>query len=184
LVQQISAAGGTVILAAGDPLTAHPAFSLSGLEPTLTFARRPTEPGLHLMADPSSSWSETMTGLGAAGVETIIAVCTRQGQPGHPFIPVLQVASAAPPAQPFHADMDILLAGDAQQQLEQLLAQLSAVLSRTVQPKLSRMHNVTFQITRGQLGVSLYRLTGVSLTAGTKIAQYVVKRHIAQRPVL
>jgi hypothetical protein len=51
--------------------------------------------------------------------------------------------------------MDLLLAGDPQQRLEQLLAQLSAVLSRTMEPKLSQLNNVTFQITRGQLGVSL-----------------------------
>ena len=155
LVQQIAAAGGTVILAANDPLAAHPAFSLNGADPSLAFAQRPAQPGLHLMANPGTSWSETMTGLGAAGVEAIVALCTTRGQQGHPFIPVLQAASAGHPARPFHADMDLLLAGDPQQRLEQLLAQISAVLSRTIEPKLTQQNNVTFQITRGQLGVSL-----------------------------
>jgi altronate dehydratase len=155
LVQQIAAGGGAVILADNDPLAAHPAFSLNGEDPTLAFAQQPAQPGLHLMANASSSWSETMTGLGAAGVEAIIAVCTTRGQQGHPFIPILQVASAGLPAHPFHADMDLLLAGDPKQRLEQLLAQLSAVLSRTMAPKLTQQNNVTFQITRGQLGVSL-----------------------------
>jgi hypothetical protein len=96
-----------------------------------------------------------MTGLGAAGIEVIIAACTTRGQQTHPFIPVLQVASADSPAQPFHADMDLLFEGDIQQDLYHLLARLSAVLSHTVEPKLSRMHNTSFQITRGRLGVSL-----------------------------
>jgi hypothetical protein len=107
------------------------------------------------MTNPASSWSETMTGLGASGVELIIAVCTKRAQHAHPFIPVLQIASASPPTQPFHADMDLLLTGDFQQDLDHLLAQTSAVLSRTLEPKLNQMHNTSFQITRGQLGISL-----------------------------
>ena len=142
-------------MATNDPLPAHGAFSLACREPTLTFAQRPTQPGLHLMANPSSSWSETTTGLGAAGVEVIVAACATRGQQGHPFIPVLQVASEGSLPQPFHADMDLLLTGGPGQRLEQLLAQLSAVLSRISEPNLSRQHNVSFQITRGQLGVSL-----------------------------
>ena len=155
LTRQIAAAGGTVILAENDPLATHPAFSLNGVNPTLAFAQRPTQPGLHLMANPASAWTETMTGLGAAGVEVIIAACTTRGQQGHPFIPVLQVAPAAHPIPPFHADIDLLLSGDLQQDMSHLLAQLSAVLSRQMEPKLSQTHNISFQITRGQLGVSL-----------------------------
>ena len=155
LVQHIVAAGGTVILAAGDHLAAQIVDSPDSIDPTLDYAQHPSQPGLHLMADPSTSWSETMTGLGAAGIEVIIAACTTRGQQTHPFIPVLQVASAESPAQPFHADMDLLFEGDIRQDLDHLLTRLSAVLSRTLEPKLSRMHNISFQITRGKLGVSL-----------------------------
>ena len=155
LIQQTASAGGTVILAANDPLVAHLTMVPITVEPTLAFAQRPLQPGLHLMTNPASSWSETMTGLGASGVELIIAVCTKRAQHAHPFIPVLQIASASPPTQPFHADMDLLLTGDFQQDLDHLLAQTSAVLSRTLEPKLNQMHNTSFQITRGQLGISL-----------------------------
>ena len=160
LTQQIAHAGGTVILPANDPLAANAAFnetlSLPGsAQPTIAYGAEPLEAGFHLMANPTSSWSETLAGMGAAGVDAVVAVCKTHAQQGHPFIPVLQVASHAAGPAPFHDDMDLLLAGNPQEQLDQVLAQLSAVLSRTTIPKSSRLHNVSFQITRGSLGVSL-----------------------------
>ncbi len=160
LAQQIAHAGGTVILPANDPLAANAGFEGTlplpdSAQPTIAYGAEPLEAGFHLMANPSSSWSETLTGLGASGVGAIVAVCTTRAQQGHPFIPVLQVASRASGPAPFHGDMDLLLAGNSQQRLDHILAGLSAVLSRTTIPKSNRQHNISFQITRGALGVSL-----------------------------
>jgi hypothetical protein len=160
LSQQIASAGGTVILPANDPLTMNQTFAETvPLEkstlPTIAYGTSPEEPGFHIMDNPTRQWSEVMTGLGASGVELIVAMCTTRAQQGHPFIPMLKATAYDPGSRPFHADMDILLAGNSQQRIEQLFAQLSAVLSRTMAPKLSRRRDIGFQITRGRLGVSL-----------------------------
>ena len=160
LVQQIAAAGGTVVLPSGDALVMSDSFeqlmpTRSSHSPTLPFAGRAAQPGLHLMANPTGQWSETMSGLGATGVDVILALIGAQPQQGHPFIPVLQATPATGRPLPLRADMDILFSGDPQQQLRQIMAHLSAVLSRKRTPKLRQKNNISFQITRGQLGVSL-----------------------------
>ncbi len=160
LTQQIAAGGGTAILPANDLLAANKPFMKTlSLDvdsvPTLAYARPVTRPGFHLMATPSSQWSETMTGLGAVGIEIILVLNSRRVQQRHPFIPVLQVAAETAGSQGFHVDIDEFLTGAAQERLSQLLAGMSAVLSRKMTPKLGRENNTGFQITRGQLGVSL-----------------------------
>ena len=160
LTQHIVTAGGTVVLPANDSLAANAGFAKTlslarDVQPTIAYGGETQKAGFHLMAVPTSSWSETMTGLGAAGVEVIVAVCTTRAQQNHPFIPVIPMASQDSGSTPFRADMDLLLAGDPQQRLDQILGQISAVLSRTMTPKSSRVHNIGFQITRGRLGVSL-----------------------------
>ncbi len=160
LIQQIAGAGGTVIVPANDPLAANTAFAKElridpNPKPTLAFVSQVEHPSVHLMETPSTQWSETISGLGATGVEVILAVVTSRSQSGHPFIPVLQVVGETAVFQPFHADADLILSGSGQQRLAQLRLQLSAVLSNTMAPKLSQKGFVGFQITRGQLGVSL-----------------------------
>lgn len=160
LVQQIAGAGGTVVVPANDPLTANAAFAKElhvdiNHKPTLAFANKVEHPGVHLMETFSLQWSETITGLGATGVEVILALATSRNQSGHPFIPVLQVVGETAVSRPFHADADLILLGPAQQRLTQLRSQLSAVLSNTMAPKLNENGYIGFQITRGRLGVSL-----------------------------
>ncbi len=160
LAQQVAAGGGILVLPANDPLATNAAFKqMLPLEkntpPTLSFAQQARQPGCHLMANPTSSWSETMSGLGAAGVELILAIISARPRQGHPLIPVLQAASDAAVSRPFRADIDALLTGEPQQRLALLLAQISGVLSQTMTPKLSSTNNASFQITRGLLGVSL-----------------------------
>jgi altronate dehydratase len=160
LTRHIAHAGGTVILPANDSLASNAGFSetvplAADTQPTIAYGGKAYQAGFHLMANPTSSWAETMTGLGAAGAGVIIALCSTRAQQGHPFIPMLQVASQDSGYAPFRADMDLLLAGDSQQRLDQILAQLAPVLSRITTPKSSGEHNTSFQITRGVLGVSL-----------------------------
>jgi altronate dehydratase len=160
VTQQVATIGGTVVLPANDALAMNRTFRMTlpidaNNSPTIAYAERAVQPGFHLMANPSSQWSETMTGLGAVGVELILALATTRAQQSHPFIHVLQVTAETVGWLQFHADVDVILAGSSRERLEQLLAGITAVLSRTKTPKLDQKHNIGFQITRGPLGVSL-----------------------------
>ncbi len=160
LVQQIVAGGGCVVLAANDLLAVNLAFTRplavdTGRAATLAYARRVSQPGFQLMSNPSGQWTETMAGLGATGVEMVLAMITTRAQQSHPFIPVLQVAVDSADRQLLSDDIDIFLMGSAQARLDTLMAGISAVLSRAIVPKLGKKGNYGFQITRGKLGVSL-----------------------------
>ncbi len=160
LTQQIVAGGGTVVLAANDALAANMAFTNTlaidaASAATLAYARRFIQPGFQLMENPSFLWAETMAGLGATGVEMMLAVITSRAQQSHPFIPVLQAVEDSADRQLLGDDSDLVLMGSSRARLDTLLAGISAVLSRTIVPKLSKKGNYGFQITRGRLGVSL-----------------------------
>jgi altronate dehydratase len=123
--------------------------------PTLAYGQRFQESGFHMMQTPSDQWLEMLTGVGATGVEVMLAVVAERPLPGHPLIPVLQAAMAAPAHSQHLSDLDALLTGDNQADLEQLLNLIGNTLSRTYIPRTNRQQNVDFQITRGVLGVSL-----------------------------
>lgn len=164
LVQWIVTAGGTVVLPAHDSLLRQPTFRrLLGLppdvQPTLAFAQQPVLAGCHVMQTPSAHWTETLTGVGATGVEVILAlVGSRPGAasgaplPGHPLIPFLQVAVGVPQQT---ADLDATLVGPDELWANQLLNLLRRILSQTMVPAANHQGNVDFQITRGMSGVSL-----------------------------
>jgi altronate dehydratase len=170
LVGWIASAGGTVVVPEGEGLLGQAAF-LNSLklpamaEPTLPYANRAVGGGLHVMERPSVHWSETLTGLGATGVEVMLAVVEKRPLPGHPFIPVLRVgegsAEAGDTAEAGDAaegaaallDLDMVLEGEGDGR--KLLGLLLETLSGGYRPILSRQENVDFQITRGLLGVSL-----------------------------
>ena len=105
------------------------------------------------MQTPSPHWTETLTGLGATGVEVVLAWVGpgRPMLPGHPLIPVLQVGEATSET----ADLDLTLTGDSNHWSHHLLNHLLNTLSRRYLPAANRQANVDFQITRGLLGVSL-----------------------------
>jgi hypothetical protein len=154
LTHWLASAGGLVVIPSHDQLLSQPAFldplALS-LQPaaTLAFAQRPLQPGLHVMQTPSPHWTETLTGLGATGLEIVLAWAGNRPLPGHPLIPVLQVSDD--PA----ADLDLTLTGPSNSWSHQLLDLLVQTLSRQYIPAANRQANVDFQITRGVLGVSL-----------------------------
>ena len=160
LARVVGAAGGTVVLPGHDPLLRQTAFleSMSFTEPplpTLAYGQRFQESGFHMMQTPSDQWLEMLTGVGATGVEVMLAVVAERPLPGHPLIPVLQAAVAAPAHSQHLSDLDALFTGDNQADLEQLLNLIGNTLSRTYIPRTNRQQNVDFQITRGVLGVSL-----------------------------
>lgn len=160
LVQQVVGAGGTIVIPSGDMLFSDNIFlktlGLDGRQrASLAYAHPPMEKGLHVMANPSSAWVETQTGLGATGVDMILAAVSTRAQQSHPFIPILQVAATAAADVSLQVDVDLLLEGIPQRRLAQLLDAVSAALSRTLTPKQYQLRNIAFQITRGELGVSL-----------------------------
>jgi altronate dehydratase len=161
LTRMIAAAGGSVIIADNDPLLRHPSFIREVLNgrsasATLGYAQIMTDAGLHVMSMPSQDWSETLTGLGASGVDLILAHVSDHPMPAHPLIPVVQVSANPNIEQVFTADLDGLLTEFSPAQwTEKLLNLIVDTLARRYTPRLIAAGNTQFQITRGLLGVSL-----------------------------
>jgi len=125
------------------------------VENTLAYGQTAKKPGLHVMEAPTRHWVETATGLGATGVEVMLAHVAGQPLQAHRMVPLLQ-ASSHPDTIRRHADdLDALLKGDPALWTEQLLDSVAAVASREYTPKLFEAGNTDFQFTRGLLGVSM-----------------------------
>jgi len=167
IVAAIVGTGGTVVI----PDNAFPlespefrtALGLRGVpEPSLDFGQMP-EPtpgraGLHIMAAPTRHSVETLAGLGGTGVQLILAHISDHPVQGHPLIPTLQVGTHAQAARAFHKDLDYVIHAeeqDPEQIFRELLQLLCDTASNTRQPRLWAAGYTDFQVTRGQLGVSL-----------------------------
>ncbi|MFT4513903.1 MAG: altronate dehydratase [Planctomycetota bacterium] len=157
----ILAAGGTVVLPDNDGLLACDGFRSALLahpdawQPSLAYGQAAKTAGLHIMRTPTEDASETVTGLGGTGVELMIAGVGCSVLQGHPMIPMLQVSADLDMARRYEHDLDVILAADADQAVQALLHCITETLSRRYQPKLTSSGNVRFQLTRGDLGVSL-----------------------------
>jgi altronate dehydratase len=103
---------------------------------------------------PFYQWGETLTGIGAAGVDLIVLLTSEQPLPAHPMIPVLQVATDNAVVAIGQSDYDLNLGDDVATTASQLLDKIVAVLSRHYVPRQNAQANVDFQITRGFKGVS------------------------------
>jgi hypothetical protein len=96
-----------------------------------------------------------VTGLGATGVEVMLAHVAGRPLQAHRMIPLLQ-ASADPETIRRHGgDLDLALRGDARSWSDDLLEAVLDVASRRYTPKLYAQGNIGFQLTRGLLGVSM-----------------------------
>ena len=164
LAAAIVAGGGAVVLPENTPLLSTDPFLDQCVGrgphlPSLAYGQALTDAadqsGFHVMETPTQHWTETLTGLGGAGVEAILAYVGSHPIEGHPLVPVLQVTAAAPVAQRFADDMDALLDNDPAAWPQQLADLLAQTLGRRRQPKAMRAGNIDFQFTRGLLGVSL-----------------------------
>ena len=133
--------GGTVVIPENSPLTAEP-------RPTIGYGEPFTTPGLHVMETPTKHFIETLTGLGATGVDAIVALVGERARQGHPLVPMLQVGATS-------AIRDVDLSAELPDLAEQILALLPRVLSGDYIPAAIRLGNTDFQMTRGLLGVSL-----------------------------
>lgn len=157
-VQVLVSGGATVVVPAHADVLATDAFTtlLGGqTNPSFIYASQPQTPGLHIMETQSRHWVETLSGLGATGVELILAYIGAYPMPSHPMVPVLQLTADEGVQTRYGADLDLVLDGDSAGWPDQILQLLVETASRRHKPKLYAQGNIDFQITRGLMGISL-----------------------------
>lgn len=160
LTQLIVTAGGTVVVPETAPLLAAPAYlgtlGLPHAVPaSLAYGQKVTQPGFHVMETPTQHWLETLTGLGATGVEVMTAYVATLPLQAHPMIPLLQVTAELDDRSPGGTDLDLVLTGDSDQWALAIVQRLLDVAGRKYIPALLAQGHADFQVTRGLLGVSL-----------------------------
>jgi altronate dehydratase len=156
LVRWVGAAGGTVILHAGEALPQL----LEGAGPGLPSARLPWAqrvpgPGVYVAQMLTDHWVEQFTGMAASGVDAVLGYAAEHPLQGHPLVPLIQVSGTPAVVERHAADLDLALVGDPALWCDQLLAALAAVLSRERVGRAASQGNTEVQVTRGPLGVSL-----------------------------
>jgi altronate dehydratase len=123
-------------------------WSLDSWHPTISYGEPIATPGLHVMEAPTKHFVETLTGLGATGIDVIIAFVGDRSRQGHPLVPMIQIGASSVTA-------DVDLSAEKTDLAEQLLSLLPRVVSGDYIPKATQLGNTDFQMTRGLLGVSL-----------------------------
>jgi altronate dehydratase len=159
IARTVARAGGTVIVPRSATLLDSGAFIAGTLadrppEPSLSFGQIPPERGFYIMETPTSHWVEVLSGLGATGVDVILAVSGDRPMQAHPFIRVVQLAAGEARGGAAGSDFDLVLAGDEQTSGAAALQRVLDAASRRYEPHAAQQGNVDFQITRGLLGVS------------------------------
>ncbi|MDQ4128259.1 MAG: UxaA family hydrolase [Actinomycetota bacterium] len=152
--------GGTVVLPERSAVLSSSAYLEAVLgdhpvESTLAYGQAAAKPGLHVMEVPTDHWVETATGLGATGVEVMLAHVAGHPLQAHRMIPLVQVSSDPQTLHEHAEDLDVILEGEPSTWTEQVLETVAAVASREYTPKLFEAGNTDFQFTRGLLGVSM-----------------------------
>ena len=154
-------AGGSVVAAQSGHLLHSAEFvdalfvEPARLQPTLAYSGRIAAPGFHIMATPTDHPVEIITGLGATGVDAVLAYVGAQPVQGHPLTPVLELATAADCPPDLAPELDLLLNGDPAGWATQILARLGDLAAHSYVPQRMRAGNIDFQITRGLMGISL-----------------------------
>ncbi len=160
LVRLIVGAGGTVVIPQNASLLGSRDFldatsEQATLAPTVDYGERPTVAGLHIMVTPTDHWVETLTGLGATGVELVLVNVAERPVQAHRMLPVIQATSDPAVGIQFGDDLDVVLGADTTGWAEALLNAILGVAGREFAPKLNVRGNTDFQFTRGLLGVSM-----------------------------
>ncbi len=153
LCKIIVAGGGSIVVSDKDGLWDGAYATELALpaqpEATLGYGQAAQRAGFHVMSNPRRHWGETLTGIGASGVELILGYVDGYPLAGHPLVPVLQVSAGAVSAD----DLDAVIRED-----DDIAARLIELLVATLSGEHIARHQVTgtddFQVTRGLLGVS------------------------------
>ncbi len=153
-------AGGNVILTASSSWLENPGFAREVFAgpyrgPTLAYGSAPAAPGFHVMDVPSLDDADTLSGLGATGVEVIVWHSDQRLYQTHPFIPVLQSSVAKGGAERNEADVCIDPDGDTAKQALQWYERVAMAASGEYIPRLLEEGTTAFQLSRGRLGISL-----------------------------
>ena len=164
LAAGLVASGATVVVPDNPSLLTSAAFreavlpdGASAPEASLAFGQPADEPGFHVMEAPTENPVETLTGLGATGVEIMLCHVGRTSLQAHPMIPLVQVTADAAVAERYAGDLDRVLTLDrsAGGLVEELAALVADVASRRYRPRLWSRGVTEFQLTRGRLGLSM-----------------------------
>ena len=159
----IVSAGGTLVVPENSTLMSSPVYraatvGTAPLLPTLAYGQSLQDAagaGFHVMETPTAHWTETLTGLGATGVDAVLVHVGEHPIQGHPLLPVIQITADERVEQHYAADMDLVLDGGAQAWPQAILDLVADVLSQRYAVKANQVGNIDFQFTRGLLGVSL-----------------------------
>lgn len=152
LTHSVAASGGTVIVPANATFlrmfgVTNPSHSVPT---TLAYGQRVEKAGFHIMETPTDQQTETLTGLGATGVDLALAHIVGAPLQSHVMVPLIQVSTDATTQTTYGADLDLGTAD-----VDELLALIVEVASRQYTPKLHGKGNTDFQLTRGLLGISM-----------------------------
>ena len=148
LTHSVAAAGGTVIVPANATFLRY--GNPRRVPTTLAYGQRVEKAGFHIMETPTDQQTETLTGLGATGVDLALAHIVGAPLQSHVMVPLLQVSTDAATHANYGADLDSMSAD-----IDDLLALIVEVASRQYTPKLHGKGNTDFQLTRGLLGISM-----------------------------
>lgn len=146
LLEVIIQAGGTVVV----PTNATFLTESLSTSPSLAYGQKVEKKGFHIMETPTDQPTETLTGLGATGVELALAHIVGAPLQSHVMVPLIQVTTDSETQNRFGEDVDLTSAD-----VNEMLKLIVEVASRRYTPKLHGKGNTDFQLTRGLLGVSM-----------------------------
>jgi altronate dehydratase len=163
LTKTIVGVGGTVIIPGNATLListpyVQAVFGEQMVRETLAYGQNTVTPGLHIMETPTDHMVETLTGLGATGVDVLFAHVVGNPLQSHRMIPLLQGTTDATTQSLYQEDLDLVPADlhwAPEQWATQVLEAILQVASRRYTPKLFSKGNTDFQFTRGLLGISM-----------------------------
>lgn len=113
-------------------------------------------PGLHIMAAPTQSTTETLAGLGGSGAEVILCYIGDTPVQSHPMVPVLQITSSDTVGKRYAKDLDLVVDEASSDDMHsKVVALIESVLDGTFVPSTFARNRTEFQLTRGSVGVSL-----------------------------
>ncbi len=147
LTHRVVAAGGTVVVPGNATFLG---YGTRRVPTTLAYGQRVEKAGFHIMETPTDQPTETLTGLGATGVDLALAHIVGAPLQSHVMVPLIQVSTDSATQTAYGADLDLTTAD-----VDELLAVIVAVASRQYTPKLHGKGNTDFQLTRGLLGISM-----------------------------